>query len=306
MKKTSKPMERRTQLKLGTRLLLLLCIMGFGLIVATVETKLLIKQSMLAMLTIQDIFAFILPAVVAMALFYLRPLHVMGLDRMPSLKALAVVVVFYLVSLPAMNWLVDFNGSMVLPSWMSGVEEAMRQTEDMAADATKQILDINTIPQLLFCLFVVGLMAGLSEEMLFRGAMQRTMQDSRLGAHTAIWVTAIVFSAFHMQFFGFLPRMLLGAWLGYLFVWTRSLWVPIIAHTLNNSTVVVMSYLAGKGVVPEGFGDNLGLPADGAFPWMATASLVLSIAIALWAARSFRNEKHGVEVSGDTHTEATA
>lgn len=299
-------MEKRTQLKLGTRLLLLLCIMGFGLMVASVATRLLIKQSMLAMLTIQDIFAFILPAVVAMALFYLRPLHVMGLDRMPSLKALAVVVVFYLVSLPAMNWLVDFNGSMVLPSWMSGVEEAMRQAEDMAADATKQILDINTIPQLLFCLFVVGLMAGLSEEMLFRGAMQRTMQDSRLGAHTAIWVTAIVFSAFHMQFFGFLPRMLLGAWLGYLFVWTRSLWVPIIAHTLNNSTVVVMSYLAGKGVVPEGFGDNLGLPADGAFPWMATASLVLSIAIALWAARSFRNEKHGVEVSDDTHTEATA
>lgn len=306
MKKTSKPMEKRTQLKLGTRLLLLLCIMGFGLIVASVATRLLIKQSMLAMLTIQDIFAFILPAVVAMALFYLRPLHVMGLDRMPSLKALAVVVVFYLVSLPAMNWLVDFNGSMVLPSWMSGVEEAMRQAEDMAADATKQILDINTIPQLLFCLFVVGLMAGLSEEMLFRGAMQRTMQDSRLGAHTAIWVTAIVFSAFHMQFFGFLPRMLLGAWLGYLFVWTRSLWVPIIAHTLNNSTVVVMSYLAGKGVVPEGFGDNLGLPADGTFPWMATASLVLSIAIALWAARSFRNEKHGVEVSDGTHTEATA
>ncbi len=306
MKKTSKPMERRTQLKLGTRLLLLLCIMGFGLMVAAVATRLLIKQSMLAMLTIQDIFAFILPAVVAMALFYLRPLHVMGLDRMPSLKALAVVVVFYLVSLPAMNWLVDFNGSMVLPSWMSGVEEAMRQAEDMAADATKQILDINTIPQLLFCLFVVGLMAGLSEEMLFRGAMQRTMQDSRLGAHTAIWVTAIVFSAFHMQFFGFLPRMLLGAWLGYLFVWTRSLWVPIIAHTLNNSTVVVMSYLAGKGVVSEGFGDNLGLPADGAFPWMATASLVLSIAIALWAARSFRNEKHGVGISDDTHTEATA
>lgn len=299
-------MERRTQLKLGTRLLLLLCIMGFGLIVASVATRLLIKQSMLAMLTVQDIFAFILPAVVAMALFYLRPLHVMGLDRMPSLKALAVVVVFYLVSLPAMNWLVDFNGSMVLPSWMSGVEEAMRQAEDMAADATKQILDINTIPQLLFCLFVVGLMAGLSEEMLFRGAMQRTMQDSRLGAHTAIWVTAIVFSAFHMQFFGFLPRMLLGAWLGYLFVWTRSLWVPIIAHTLNNSTVVVMSYLAGKGVVPEGFGDNLGLPADGAFPWMATASLVLSIAIALWVARSFRNEKHGVGISDGTHTEATA
>lgn len=299
-------MERKNQYKLSTRLLLLLCIMGFGFIVASVMTLLVIKQGMLAMLTIQDIFAFILPALAAMALFYLRPLHVMGLDRAPSLKALALVVVFYLVSLPAMNWLVDFNGSMVLPSWLSGVDEVMRKAEDLAADATKQILDINTVPQLLSCLFVVGLMAGLSEEMLFRGAMQRTMQDSRMGVHTAIWVTAIVFSAFHLQFFGFLPRLMLGAWLGYLFVWTRSLWVPIIAHTLNNSTVVVMSYLSGKGIVPEGFGDSLGLPADGAFPWLAMASLVLSVALALWAARSFSKEKHGVEVNDNTHKEATA
>lgn len=306
MKKSCKPMERKNQYKLSTRLLLLLCIMGFGFIVASVMTLLVIKQGMLAMLTIQDIFAFILPALAAMALFYLRPLHVMGLDRAPSLKALALVVVFYLVSLPAMNWLVDFNGSMVLPSWLSGVDELMRKAEDLAADATKQILDINTVPQLLSCLFVVGLMAGLSEEMLFRGAMQRTMQDSRMGVHTAIWVTAIVFSAFHLQFFGFLPRLMLGAWLGYLFVWTRSLWVPIVAHTLNNSTVVVMSYLSGKGIVPEGFGDSLGLPAEGAFPWLAVASLVLSVALALWAARSFSKEKHGMEVNDNTHKEATA
>ena len=281
MKKTSKPMERRTQLKLGTRLLLLLCIMGFGLMVASVATKLLIKQSMLAMLTIQDIFAFILPAVVAMALFYLRPLHVMGLDRMPSLKALAVVVVFYLVSLPAMNWLVDFNGSMVLPSWMSGVEEAMRQAEDMAADATKQILDINTIPQLLFCLFVVGLMAGLSEEMLFRGAMQRTMQDSRLGAHTAIWVTAIVFSAFHMQFFGFLPRMLLGAWFGYVMLWCGEVWTPIIAHSLNNGLVVLFTFLANNHYIDGNVIETLGVPEQGEQPLLAMGSAFATVII-IW------------------------
>ena len=86
-----------------------------------------------------------------------------------------------------------------------------------------------------------------------------------------------------MQFFGFLPRLVLGLWLGYLLVWTRSLWVPIIAHTLNNSTVVVFSYLEGNGIVPEGYGDSLGVPADGAFPWLALVSFIASLALALWS-----------------------
>lgn len=279
-------MERKTNLKLATRLLLLLCIMFAGLIAASVVGILIVNQGMLAMLTVQDVFAFIVPAILAMAIFYLRPLHVMCLDRAPSFKAILVVLAFYLVSLPAMNWLVDLNQSMSLPSWMSGIEELMRDMEDSAADATEQLLDINTLWQFLSSVFVIGVMAGLSEEMLFRGAMQRTMQDSRLNTHAVVWITAIVFSAFHMQFFGFIPRMMLGAWLGYLLVWTRSLWVPIIAHTLNNSTVVFFSYMANKGIMPEDFGDNLGLPAPGAFPWLAMLSLIASLALAFWASRS--------------------
>lgn len=279
-------MERKTNLKLATRLLLLLCIMFAGLIAASVVGILVVNQGMLAMLTVQDVFAFIVPAILAMAIFYLRPLHVMCLDRAPSFKAILVVLAFYLVSLPAMNWLVDLNQSMSLPSWMSGIEELMRDMEDSAADATEQLLDINTLWQFLSSVFVIGVMAGLSEEMLFRGAMQRTMQDSRLNTHAVVWITAIIFSAFHMQFFGFIPRMMLGAWLGYLLVWTRSLWVPIIAHTLNNSTVVFFSYMANKGIMPEDFGDNLGLPAPGAFPWLAMLSLIASLALAFWASRS--------------------
>ena len=279
-------MERKTNLKLATRLLLLLCIMFAGLIAASVLGLLVVNQGMLAMLTVQDVFAFIVPAILAMAIFYLRPLHVMCLDRAPSFKAILVVLAFYLVSLPAMNWLVDLNQSMSLPSWMSGIEELMRDMEDSAADATEQMLDINTLWQFLSSVFVIGVMAGLSEEMLFRGAMQRTMQDSRLNTHAVVWITAIIFSAFHMQFYGFIPRMVLGAWLGYLLVWTRSLWVPIIAHTLNNSTVVFFSYMANKGIMPEDFGDNLGLPATGAFPWLAMLSLIASLALAFWASRS--------------------
>lgn len=283
-------MERKTNLRLATRLLVLLCLMFAGVIAASVLGVLVINQGLLTMLTVQDVLAFIVPALVAMAVFYRRPLHAMCLDRAPSLRAIVVVLAFYILSLPAMNWLVDANNSMSLPSWMSSVEEVMRTMEDSAADATEQLLDINTVWQLIISVFVIGLMAGLSEEMLFRGAMQRTMQDSRMSAHAAVWITAIVFSAFHMQFFGFVPRMVLGAWLGYLLVWTRSLWVPIIAHTLNNSTVVFFSYLANKGIVAEDFGDSLGLPADGAFPWLAMISLIASLALAIWASRTLNHK----------------
>ena len=288
-KKNVNDMERRNEMKLSTRLLVLLALMGVGVIVASVVGALLpmMGQGMLAMLTAQDIFAFIAPAIAAMAIFYRRPLHVMCLDRAPGWPSLVLVVVFLVISLPAMNWLVDFNQSMSLPSWLSGVEQLMRATEDAAAAATEQLLDIHTVGELLACVFVVGFMAGLSEEILFRGAMLRTMQDSRLGTHAVVWIVAIIFSAIHLQFYGFVPRMVIGLWLGYLLVWTRCLWVPVIAHTLNNSTVVVFSYLSNVGLVPEGFGENLGLPADGGFPWLALASFVASVALAVWSHRYF-------------------
>ena len=282
-------MERRTDMKLSTRIIVLLCFMGAGLIVVSAAAIILphLGQSVLTMLTAQDILAFIIPAMAAMAVFYRRPLHAMCLDRAPSLTSILVVVAFFVISLPAMNWLVHANEAMSLPSWMSGIEQWMRITEDAAAEATEHILDNHSVIDLIACVFVVGFMAGLGEEMLFRGAMLRTMQDSRLGTHAVVWIVAIIFSAIHMQFYGFIPRVVLGLWLGYLLVWTRSLWVPIIAHTLNNSTVVVFSYLANKGIVPEGYGDSLGLPADGSLPWLAMLSLVASLGLATWAHRHF-------------------
>ena len=278
-------MEKSTSKRLSTRLLVLLCMMGLGLLVGTAALALVKDQGMMLMLSLQDLFVFILPAVAAMAILYSRPWHAMALDRAPTWKALLVVVTFYFVSIPAMNWLVTANEAMSLPASLSGVEQWMRTMEDSAAETTRQILDIHSVGGLIVCLLVVGVMAGVSEEFLFRGAMQRMMQDSRMGKHLAVWIVAIIFSAFHMQFYGFFPRLVLGLWLGYLLVWTGSLWVPIIAHTLNNSTVVVFSYLANKGIVPADYGDTIGIPADGSFPWLALTSVIASLAVALWASR---------------------
>lgn len=283
-------MERRTDMKLGTRLLLLFCLMGMGLIAGSVLSILIVNHGLLSLLVVQDVFAFIVPGLAAMAILYRRPLDVMGLKRAPGWLSLLIILLFYVISLPAMNWIVSVNESMTLPSWMSGIEAWMRSTEDAAAQATKKILDINSVGQLIATTLVVGFMAGLSEEILFRGAMQRTMQDSRMGTHAVLWIVAFIFSAFHMQFYGFVPRMVLGLWLGYLLLWTRSLWVPIIAHTLNNSTVVIFSYLSNTGIVNEGYGENIGIPADGNMPWLAIVSFIASIALALWAHRHYTHQ----------------
>lgn len=288
-------MEFRFHMKLGTRLLVLFCLMFIGFIVISELSAFIASYGLLAMITLQDVLAFIVPAILAMTIFYRHPLHTMCLDKAPSWRALAVVALFYVVSLPAMNWLVAWNEALSLPSWLSDLESIMRTMEDSAAKTTEQLLNIHTVRQLLSCVIVVGLMAGLSEEILFRGAMLRTMQDSRWNTHVIVWTTAIIFSAFHLQFFGFVPRMILGVWLGYLLVWTRSLWVPIIAHTLNNSTVMVLSFLANKGIVAEDFGDNLGLPSPGAFPWVAIASVIVSVILAIWASHMLSNKHQSSE-----------
>jgi hypothetical protein len=94
-------------------------------------------------------------------------------------------------------------------------------------------------------LLVMALVAALSEELFFRGLLQRMFIQNRMNAHVAIMLTAILFSAFHLQFFGFVPRLFLGIILGYLYHITQNLWVPIAAHFCNNAIAVLGAHYYG-------------------------------------------------------------
>lgn len=85
----------------------------------------------------------------------------------------------------------------------------------------------------------MALCPAITEEFFFRGALQRLIGKWNPNPHFVIWSAAILFSAFHLQFYGFIPRMLLGAYLGYLLLWTRSIWIPVFAHFINNATAVI-------------------------------------------------------------------
>ncbi|MDF2156859.1 CPBP family intramembrane glutamic endopeptidase [Algoriphagus sp. CAU 1675] len=145
--------------------------------------------------------------------------------------------------------LVYWNAQLSLPESMAGLENWMKEMEAQLMELTKFLTDFQSVPELLMGILVIGIFAGVGEEMFFRGVIQPKMHLYTGSAHWGIWMTAIIFSAIHMQFYGFLPRVFLGALFGYLYLYSGSLLYPILAHIFNNSFTVLLVYFSNKGMV---------------------------------------------------------
>jgi uncharacterized protein len=139
--------------------------------------------------------------------------------------------------------LISWNASLELPEALSELERYMRTKEDELMELTKYFTDFQNLSEFLLGFLVIGILAGIGEEVLFRGVLQPKLQYYFGNPHAGIWVAAFVFSAIHFQFYGLFPRMLLGAVFGYLYHYSGSLTYPIIAHILNNGITVVLIYL---------------------------------------------------------------
>lgn len=241
----------------------------------------------------QNLFAFIGVALFTAYLVSARPMYMLALNVAPTWRAVIGVAIFYIVAIPAMNQIIYWNAEMHLPKSMSAIEELMRQMEDSAGDVTDILLSSSSIWGLVAGIFFVGILTGFSEEIIFRGTLQRIL-GSRGAKISAIWISAFLFSAVHFQFFGFFPRLLLGAWFGYLLVWTRSLYVPAIAHALNNSLVVVTYWLNANGMEVSD-AEKWGLTESG-IPWMAIGSAMVFFGLLMLTRNYFFSPKHKGEV----------
>lgn len=190
---------------------------------------------------LQSVATFLLPALAGAYLWSNTPMQWLHLNKKPSWQEASAAVVIMLLAIPGINLLSAWNQQMVLPEWMSGIEQWMRMQEDAAAQLTEQFLRVDTVGGLLVNIGLMALLPAVGEELTFRGVVQGMFTRNR---HVAIWATAAIFSFVHMQFYGFLPRMLLGAMFGYMLWWTGSLWVPMLMHFVNNCAAVVVAYLA--------------------------------------------------------------
>ncbi len=166
-----------------------------------------------------------------------------------SSKNLALVTAMTVGGMLFNGLLMYWNSQMVLPEFLSGVEQWMREMETQLMELTVFLTDFQSIPELLTGILVIGVFAGVGEELFFRGLIQPKMQVYFRSPHWGIWVTAFIFSAIHAQFFGFLPRLFLGALFGYLYHYTGSLFYPILGHILNNALTLLLVYGSNQGFI---------------------------------------------------------
>jgi hypothetical protein len=157
-----------------------------------------------------------------------------------------VVIVLAIVAFPAVWVTGALNGAVEFPEALKGLENWMREKENNAQMLTLFMTDFASPLQTVLGFVVIAILAGLTEEVFFRGVVQPLFQNLTKNKHAAIWITAIVFSAIHFQFYGFIPRMLLGALFGYLYIYTNNITVPIWAHILNNGLTLVMFLFVDK------------------------------------------------------------
>ena len=136
---------------------------------------------------------------------------------------------------------------------------------------------MHSIPDVLFNIFMIALLPALGEELLFRGIVQKIFTQWSKNVHLGVWISAVLFSAMHVQFYGFIPRMMLGALLGYLLVWSGSLWLPIMAHFVNNASAVIFTYLFDKQMMTVN-PDKIGTESD----YTSVLISVLLTGVLLW------------------------
>lgn len=218
---------------------------------------------------------FIFPVLAFAYLTSEKILNYLSMDEKPKIIHIIITILIMISCVPLINFMVEINGKMILPDYLQSVESWMRSKEDSAEVITRLFLKMDDNITFLINLIVIGFIPAIGEELLFRGLIQKRLSNKFKNHHLAIWITAFLFSAMHLQFYGFLPRFFLGAMFGYLFVWSGSIWMPIIAHLINNGGAVILQYALGEEYM-EAKVDKLGAEEGDLF-YLAISLAVLGI-----------------------------
>ena len=194
---------------------------------------------------------FLLPPLCVAYLWSQEPMKWLKVSEFQSFKFSGIAILLMLVALPAINLLSYWNQQMSLPAFLEPLEQWMKTSEESAKVLTEQFMHTTTIGGLIINILLMAVLPAIGEELTFRGVLQRlltpritTSSPYRQTPHIAIWCSALLFSAIHLQFYGFVPRMLMGALFGYMLVWTGSLWVPILMHFTNNAAAVLLYFVS--------------------------------------------------------------
>ena len=229
--------------------------------------------------TFATIGTFLLPALLFAYCQNRQCFHYNSANCLPDFSMTIIVLVVSATLLPVVSVLSTFN-MQIMPQ-EGVVAEFMRNLEETANQILQMVTSRRSTWDLVANLLVFAVLAGVCEEFLFQGTLQPLMTKWTRNPHVGILLTAFIFSVLHFQFYGFIPRFALGVYLGYLFYWSRSLWLPVIAHVMHNALSIIADYtLQGRGIDTE----NLKFTdLQGAIPVLLSCLLVSAMGIVfLW------------------------
>jgi len=221
---------------------------------------------------IQTLGLFVVPPFIIVFLFYREVGESLKLKNLPELQVSVKVFLVMIIGLPVINLLAMWNAQINLPQWLGSVEEWMKVTEESAKKLTEMFLSADNAGEFTINFLMIAILPAIGEELLFRGILQRYLIEWLKNKHIGVLITSILFSALHLQFFGFFPRLLLGMFFGYLLLWSRNLWLPILAHFINNGVAVIFYYIFGAEIVEKEI-NSIGTESGNLF--IALGSLVL-------------------------------
>lgn len=229
----------------------------------------------------------LLPSVIYLVITEKDPLSVIRTPQSGGMYTYLLVVILFIAVQPLIGLTNEWNSRLVLPSAFSGLENWMKASEKQALELTNAFLSTSSFSGLLLNIFMIALLPAVAEELLFRGILARLLKRWTGSIHWAVLISSLVFAAIHLQFYGFLPRFLLGAGLAYLYFLTGNLWVPILAHFVNNLLSVITEYLY-KNELLSVKAENAGYYSN---TYIIVLSLCISIVLVLTIRRVILNEQ---------------
>ncbi len=255
----------------GLFFIMLIALSGVALIIEKLQLS--PRTEGLIVASLQCVLVFIIPTLIYGRTFSKKPLKYLEISSPLNFKQIIGIFISFLIGLPLLNQLIEWNASFSFPQSMKSIEELFRSMEYNAAKATEILLSTSSIGGLISGILVIGILTGFAEELFFRAGVQKAIERSGFNHHVSIWIAAFIFSILHFQFFGFVPRLLLGAFFGYLLYWSNSIWVSSFAHALNNSLVVATAWITQKSSFSFDI-EKYGVMESG-FPWGAILSAVI-------------------------------
>jgi membrane protease YdiL (CAAX protease family) len=238
------------------RLFILLALIIIGLILGTVIGFAYVfitksnPQDLNALRFMQissQLFTFVFPPIAYAFLVKEKPVNALGLKNSKILWFLIGTAMIFTI-MPLNSILAEWNANLTLPDSMSKIESLMKQMQESATAMIEKFVSVDTIGGLILNLFMIAGLAAIGEELLFRSIIQTSLIKICKNAHVGILIASAIFSFIHLEFYGFVPRLILGMLLGYMFYFSGSIWIPMLMHFLNNGTVVLIYFLNNKGI----------------------------------------------------------